>query len=290
MQEDKPQTPAPISPAPVPTPPMTPAPLQPTSNIATTVLIIVVLILLGTTGYFAYQNYLLQQKITSLQNQTMNVLLSPSPTTDPTINWKTYVNTQRGFILKFPEIFIYPKLVEPTDSAHFSTRSNVDGPRELVDKDLFLEITVYPNLDENALKKVRSAISAKPGDTVDQPFQPIGKITKTKDFNSPSDGNGSSFYESIPDPNEATYYIGMWEKDQNVYVIKMFGQINSLTVYGVTFNQILSTFKFTESSYICPAGGGENCMPILNEDRAKECTPEAIAWKKKNCPGYRVSY
>lgn len=43
----------------------------------------------------------------------------------------------------------------------------------------------------------------------------------------------------------------------------------------------------TDTSYTCPVGGWENCMPILTPEAQKQCTKEAIEWKKKYCPGFQ---
>jgi len=40
-------------------------------------------------------------------------------------------------------------------------------------------------------------------------------------------------------------------------------------------------------AYTCPLNGWENCMPILTEEAKRECSAEAIAWKKKNCPNFQ---
>lgn len=68
---------------------------------------VLVLILLATVGIFAYQNKRLQQQIASLQVQSTPIpSVTPTPTIDPTANWKTYTNTTLGFELKYPQTFI----------------------------------------------------------------------------------------------------------------------------------------------------------------------------------------
>lgn len=56
-----------------------------------------------------------------------------------------------------------------------------------------------------------------------------------------------------------------------------------------TFDQILSTFKFTDQimTYTCPQNGWQGCMPILSEEGKKACSGEAITWYKANCPGFK---
>lgn len=43
----------------------------------------------------------------------------------------------------------------------------------------------------------------------------------------------------------------------------------------------------TETTYTCPENGWENCMPILTEEAQRQCTKEALEWKKAHCPNFR---
>lgn len=68
-------------------------------------IIILVLILLGVIGYFIYQNTQLQKSnsnVTSPSTVPNANLLQSSPTPDPTVNWKTYTNTKYGYSVKYP--------------------------------------------------------------------------------------------------------------------------------------------------------------------------------------------
>jgi hypothetical protein len=54
-------------------------------------------------------------------------------------------------------------------------------------------------------------------------------------------------------------------------------------------NQILSTFKFTDSNtttFTCPASGYVDCMPSPGGPKPS-CTKEAMDWYKTNCPGFQ---
>ena len=83
------------------------------------------------------------------------------------------------------------------------------------------------------------------------------------------------------------YYLV--EKDPNhvIFITINMGDITS----GINpvFDQILSTFKFLDSSstFTCPLNGWIDCMPILTEEGKKACSPEALAWYKKNCPNFQ---
>lgn len=85
-------------------------------------------------------------------------------------------------------------------------------------------------------------------------------------------------------PNSPKYlYLS---KDKKMYLFRIIGEAG---------DQILSSFKFLENSlegkgYICPKNGWEDCMPIAllpGEQDTRECSQEALDWKKKNCPNFR---
>ena len=90
-----PLAPLPVAPAPV---------LTPKNPILPILITILVLFLLSAVGLLAYQNWTLQQQISTLQAQpTPAPSLTPTPTTDPTANWNTYTNSQFGFTFKYPK-------------------------------------------------------------------------------------------------------------------------------------------------------------------------------------------
>jgi len=45
--------------------------------------------------------------------------------------------------------------------------------------------------------------------------------------------------------------------------------------------------KSSTGLYQCPRNGYVNCMPILTEEAAKECTDNAIEWFETNCPNFQ---
>lgn len=72
-------------------------------------------------------------------------------------------------------------------------------------------------------------------------------------------------------------------KDQKMYLLRVIGEAG---------DKILSSFKFLEYSsenkdYTCPKNGWENCMPILTPEAQKQCSQEALDWKKKNCSNFQ---
>jgi len=73
-------------------------------------LMVLVLILLGTTSFLAHQNYQLKQQLKGTQRSLpQKIMISPSPalpsqpTVDPTVNWETHEYSDLKFEVKFPQ-------------------------------------------------------------------------------------------------------------------------------------------------------------------------------------------
>jgi hypothetical protein len=79
-------------------------------------LLVILVLLLASTGFLYYQNINLQKQISSLKNTT------PTTTPDPTANWKTYTNDKLGFSFKYPGelVDVYDLLDEYTGEAQSS--------------------------------------------------------------------------------------------------------------------------------------------------------------------------
>lgn len=90
--------PSPLSPPPVPsTPPVKPVSDQKQHHGFLIVLLILILISLGITGYFAYQNMQIDRRLVSVKPTP-----TPNPTPDPTADWKTYTNEKYNISLLYP--------------------------------------------------------------------------------------------------------------------------------------------------------------------------------------------
>ncbi len=209
--------------------PEQPVPPQKPKISLLTGMIALVLILLASTGYFAFQNYQLRKEISQLQSSP-----SPTPTPDPTANWKTYTDNQLRFSIKYPETF------------------KVDY------------IQTQPYLD----RKITWYTMDKQIDT----YQGDGPVVKNKSTSNITNGalrfeleyrdiGGDKAHQSImyqiPNPSSKTEndkYITFslspipvlqTVEETNKY-IKTKGYITLDSDSIKTFDQILSTFKFTE--------------------------------------------
>ena len=102
----------------VPTPPSQPSPSETPSvpkksisNFFIIIPIILFLVIIGTAGYFAYQNYQLKKQETfRLKDKPVPMLVTPSPTPTPesTAGWETYENPYYKYSINIPsdwEIF-----------------------------------------------------------------------------------------------------------------------------------------------------------------------------------------
>lgn len=66
-----------------------------------------IILLFTTTSIFAYKYYQLKQQLNKTQPSPANKITttSPSPITDPTANWKIYINSEYGYSIKYPQTF-----------------------------------------------------------------------------------------------------------------------------------------------------------------------------------------
>lgn len=231
---------------------------KPQSSFLTILLSTLLIIACVIAGFFAWQTQNLVKELQMISNESKQTPL-PTSTSDSMTNWKTYSNSELSFSFKITPLLTYPEIIVPSLSNSFSNKEGVSSPLELAENDILLESTVYTDIDEASLKKVRVALITNIGDIVSQPFQPIGNIKKIASL----DNGGSIFEESPASPNEATYYIAIWENNTNIHVLKMFAMENVLLQNKILFEQMAKSYIFTNSpnqiactmdAKICPDG------------------------------------
>jgi hypothetical protein len=64
------------------------------------ILVLLIIAVLGGLGFWGYKTEII--RISLPQKETASVSNSPSPTTDPTKDWKTYTDTTYNFSFKYP--------------------------------------------------------------------------------------------------------------------------------------------------------------------------------------------
>ena len=172
-------------------------------------------------GFFAYQTQKLVSEITKIKNQA---ILSPTatPTIDPLSNWKTYINDDYHFSVKYNPVFT-PN--EVSDKAKQSTligfgtyKNNGFGIEVLkTNKIEFYENKILGDITESIDKK----------ETIEVDGLDATKLT----------------YKAIVVIDKMDFSKVIIKKDNLDYVI---------TALSEDINQIISTFKFTESKSSSP--------------------------------------
>lgn len=189
--------------------------------------IVSILIAFAAGGFFfgAKQNVSLSQNKQKIVPTIAQISPTSLPTeisakvNDPTANWKTYVNTKIGFQIRYPKNWLESEPVSDKDNTLVYVNSNESfgaGPEPL-------KYYVYV-AEENSLPAVSFV------------KQVVGNYTfyKTKDLPSRS-GALSAFVE---DNNKKYISISLAPYDERQ-------PFESQDKYITIFDQILSTFKFT---------------------------------------------
>ena len=133
-----------------------PMPAKPKSWFLILLIIFIILLSLGTAGFFAYQYVQLKNQV--IQTKPTPVT-SPSPTPDPTANWKTYTNTA-GYSIKYPASFTTQLIAAGAGNkeANAETRNlfiyKSDAPEPYLERYINLEIfQVKPTYNQGTITK-----------------------------------------------------------------------------------------------------------------------------------------
>lgn len=103
--------------------------------------LVVILILLSSTIYLGYQNYQLRKQIAQIQTS-----LSPSPTptatTDPTANWKTYEDKENNFSIDYPSNWDVQKTTDNLISIDLTSHEGISVGGITIDPINYRKITI----------------------------------------------------------------------------------------------------------------------------------------------------
>jgi len=253
------------------------------------ILLVLLVLLLGATAFLVYQNMQLQKQIIELTNKP-----TPSPAVVPgetgtqagTANWKTYTNTQYQYSFKYPakyETFITQKDtgINMGCGCEFFTWFDVETTlSDLSEQDWWAQLG----------KQWFNGTTTISGTYHPNAFRVTKSESKLIGQNQVLTINASSVTPSAmisPKPWQATSAIPF-----QVYILKNKKTLVLFTVYQTgdqnTFDQILSTFTFTDqttATYTCPANGWVDCMP--GPVAKPECSEAAMTWYKANCPNFQ---
>ncbi len=179
------------------------------------ILITVSLLILAVVAYFFSPKSITSKLPTS----------SPATSIDPTANWKIYTDPQYGFTFKYPDTIFFKN-----DSINFLVAYPEDKKREndfeINYRDFYIDSSfVQQNMSfDAAISKAKEYF--KPSSDYKIEYMKNGFVKMSGYSNGKN--NTRAFYNYSGKAIELNYWQGYW------------------TVTPETFDQILSTFKFTK--------------------------------------------
>lgn len=201
-------------------------------NIWKTFTILLAILLVGTGGYIVYLLNSLNAKVVS-QQQTLEASTLPVPTfvSDPTADWKTYTNTKFGFSFKYPKDLSY--IYDQSDQ-YSETGIN------------------------NAMILLQNFDDSKPRTETDQDFQIVIYIAnKNGNFNledpqgeqTETTINGVRVIRASTTQKWVSVPTVFFQSSPNKIAVQL---SNPNSTNKTWFDQILSTFKFTDNTTLIP--------------------------------------
>lgn len=233
----------------IPAVPVTNAmPNRGSNNLLWVLLSLLLLTVVGAGGY-----YLWTQKGRALEVSSPTPSVVSSQTPDPTANWKTY----RG---------------ETIYSQDDSTLFEIKYPSHWLLKERML----YP-FGEPSDKSLATVVVLGAGG-----HGWAGEIEK-KTFPA-----GEARYSWVKVDNSIAAFAS-FDKNNHVYIIEIQNlPLNKEAEFKLLFDQMISTFKFLDSSpYSCPEGEWVDCMPKVDASPVPQCSQEYLTWASKNCPNFK---
>jgi len=194
-------------------------------------LLVLVLLILGITGYLVYQNYQLKQEIvqkqptsTSLpevtkQPETPNAI----PNEELTTNWKTYSNTKYNFTFKYPNGWKY--------------QENYSKTQKTID---YLQITLAKSEYFNPIPKGNPMIIITVTETTDR--DKLSVYQNTEVIETTTVGGVTAEERRHKTPTVDSKYITFF-KNNNAYDLES-RMHNQNEEHQEIFNQIVLSFKF----------------------------------------------
>ncbi|MDP2684508.1 MAG: hypothetical protein Q8P20_05650, partial [bacterium] len=200
-------------------------------------------------AFFAGMKY--QRAISLIAYQQSNLITStPSPAPDPTANWKTYSNPTYGFSFKYPANIIDSPggVMGGPATANIigcfgdkrTVRQGTDAP--------FDGFCIYIDKSKNSLQSYVD--NEKKTFLINYKFYTKAKMPATSEKNVILDGRDGIILKGYNYWGSDSLYISLF--NQNILAIPFLEK--SKGSFENIFNQILSTFKFTNQNPITPAG------------------------------------
>lgn len=215
------------------------------------IIILVAAAVLG--GYFIYQN---QPKPTpppqpktlinpeDYSNPPASTYISESIPSAETANWKTYANTQFKFLIKYPlDFLVNDKAAKNTITIEKEYQSQKEAPGY----PSFMYISLIPDDFKGKAGEIyvydpeeaRMLLNMQIGGTdQDQRYTRLADLI--------IDGVNAKVFENLVPPRGSDKRRLYFHKGSNTYMIGLVTSSEDKSMTLETFNQILSTFKFTQ--------------------------------------------
>ena len=256
---------APVSPAvqPVPQTPVTPlvAP-KPASKLPWIPLVVVLLVAMGAGGVF------LGQRLAKPAAAPTPAVVVPIPTPDPTANWKIYTNPDYAIT------FMYPP--DWTISDCLGDAKGCEGANNIIGLNPPLIKPGSSDLDNFSIEVFGSIYCTT---TINS----ARKVWKWESFNEHayeiSGYKGTLFEGYMKFPNEKTYFrkLAFIQQNEKCFVVN---SVNSNEFASqATFDQILSTFKFTDNTASVATPKPVLSPPLLDTSNWKTSGVDNISFK-----------
>lgn len=217
-------------------------PIEPKKSKGLVFLLIFFFILVLVLGsYYLYQKFLSQKSTVNppIPAEPTIEATVPTPTTDPTADWKTYTNTKYKFSFKYPsEVFFQGK----TDSDYIFLESDKNFVMPLGGWDsqpTDIEISIDQNSKNLTFSEKVNSIKK----LLDNTSVSESEIALSSSIGKQISGQGAS-----ETPLQESRWIFIILKIPNINKFVDISLIESGKFNINTFNQILSTFKFTETN------------------------------------------
>lgn len=251
----------PVSPQPQPAAPVPVVPPQPTmqvepiapqipkskSKFLLILLVVLVLVALGLAGVFAYRKYISNPTASPTTQPTpiSSPTPTPAPTPDVTANWKTYTNTAYNYLVKYPldweiavkgdadaSTFDAPYLESPCNYDSGQLCSQMQIETGTYDPNKKFEPNFIINLTGSKPDKISNTTSTTVGGEEAQGFEY---------FQSNYGDSGRLLYVIVTNHKNTKYVFTYVESQKNrTFQTGVDWQNKKI------FNQILSTFQFTQ--------------------------------------------
>ena len=189
----------------------------------------------------------------------------PVTDTDPTSNWLTYSNQDLGFEIMYPPNMKIEKELNDEHNRFTQIKGNDLDVQVMLRKSDNISFDNYYYMDN-----IIANTSILGGEKANVYIQDVSKSGCVDNGEGPGCPLSFVSYAAI--------------KSGNIYHLGFFGDAALSDIE----KQILSTFKFTDSStsYTCPASGYADCMPSPDGPKPS-CSKEAMDWYKANCPDFK---